>query len=47
MVDVVALWLLMVLALSLAGNLVYICRDMAREARRERRRMQRIGRNER
>lgn len=47
MVDVVALWLLIVLALSLAGNLAYICRDMAREAHRERGRMQRIRRDER
>ena len=38
MCDVLAVWLLMVLVLSLACNLAYICRDMARENRRERRR---------
>ena len=35
MCDVLAVWLLMVLVLSLACNLAYICRDMARERRRE------------
>lgn len=35
MKDLISIWLLMVLALSLACNLAYICRDMAREKRRE------------
>lgn len=33
MQDLISIWLLMVLALSLACNLAYICRDMARERR--------------
>ena len=38
MTELVTTWLLIVLALSLACNLAYICRDMARENRRERQR---------
>lgn len=45
MADVLAVWLFMVLALSLACNLAYICRDMARESRRERQRAQKTRRD--
>ena len=38
MTELITTWLLIVLALSLACNLAYICRDMARENRRERQR---------
>ena len=37
MQDLISVWLLMLLVLSLACNLAYICRDMARERRREER----------
>lgn len=37
MTELVTTWLLIVLALSLACNLAYICRDMARERRRSER----------
>ena len=47
MADVLAVWLLMVLGLSLACNLAYICRDIAREGRRERRQAQKSGRDRR
>lgn len=47
MADVLAVWLLMLGTLSLACNLAYICRDMARESRRERRRAQKSGRDRR
>lgn len=45
MADVLAVWLLMLGTLSLACNLAYICRDMARESRKERRQAQKNGRN--
>lgn len=35
MQDLISIWLLMLLVLSLACNLAYICRDMAREKRKE------------
>ena len=37
MQDLISVWLLMVLVLSLACNLAYICRDIARERRRSER----------
>ena len=35
MQDLIAIWLLMLGTVSLSCNLAYICRDMARERRRE------------
>ena len=35
MAELMMTWLAVLLALSLACNLAYICRDMARESRRE------------
>ena len=46
MTELVTTWLLIVLALSLACNLAYICRDMARESRAERRWRERTQRAE-
>ena len=37
MQDLISVWLLMLLVLSLACNLAYICRDIARERRRSER----------
>lgn len=37
MQDLISIWLLMLLVLSLACNLAYIFRDMARERRRKER----------
>ena len=37
MQDLISVWLLMLLVLSLACNLAYICRDMVRERRRKER----------
>lgn len=45
MTEFMAAWMLIVLALSLACNLAYICRDMARESRRERQRAQKTRRD--
>lgn len=47
MADVLTVWLVMLVTVSLACNLAYICRDMARESRRERRQAQKSGRNRR
>ena len=38
MADVLAVWLVMLVTVSLACNLAYICRDIAQESRRERQR---------
>lgn len=47
MSEVLAVWLVMLGTVSLACNLAYICRDMARESRRERRQTQKSGRDRR
>ncbi len=52
MQDLISVWLLMLLVLSLACNLAYICRDMIRERRRKgreqiRKYRERISRNRR
>lgn len=47
MADVLTVWLVMLVTVSLTCNLAYICRDMARENRRERRRAQKNGRDRR
>lgn len=45
MADVLTVWLVMLVTVSLACNLAYICRDMVRESRRERRQAQKSGRD--
>ena len=45
MTEFMTAWMLIVLALSLACNLAYICRDMARENRRGRQRAQNARRD--
>lgn len=45
MSEVLAVWLVMLGTVSLACNLAYICRDMARESRRERQRAQKTRRD--
>ena len=45
MTELFIIWGGLVLALSLACNLAYICRDMARENRRDRQRAQKTRRD--